>query len=390
MMRPRYIEPTGLLRNQRLRFYDFSMRRISFIALTLSILFLTNPANSSLLSRIPSWNGLWHDFKKDSSKNRNSYRTKGGSRRERDFVGSIVWDLFGIEMDIFVKSPSYDSGGFRSDFTRSSSPSFETNYLLFAMSKRNRQLYLSALLHEVPLCRLDESGACTWIANNFCHGMNISANSKDRAFTALRLIQILKLASYILDQCHKYQTWCPDSSIRNLKNNPMSPILSVLRQPTIHNEWFLLNITIYPALIALNKVTLAGTSNDSNAIWHFYLSSFFLIFIVGAFSNLLGSYISHQGVSGMKGSVAACLGYVLAVNSKKVILSFMEVEMNSGDMMFSIFTMAVFTCFIGDLPVFGRWSFGETVAFSFGGIVGHYVGEYQLNRYGLWWIIPGL
>ena len=210
---------------------------------------------------------------------------------------------------------------------------------------------------------------------------------KNRPFTALRLIETMKIVSYVLSLCTiNGSHWCPPASASSAILNPISPFLSVLHQPSWYTDLISLNMFVYPALKILDRVVSIGTSNADTAYWHFYVSAFILICIIGGLSNLASSFVVDQIVYGMKGSIAASLGYILAIAPKKILSEWMDIQTNANDILFGVFIIALGSSIFGPSPGTGNWKICEAAAWGFGGLAGNMFGKYQVEKYGIGWI----
>ena len=79
----------------------------------------------------------------------------------------------------------------------------------------------------------------------------------------------------------------------------------------------------------------------------FYASVIVLILLFGGLENLTATYMTDQHVFGMKGSIADSLGYILSVSPNKVLYSWEEISLESGDILSGLFALAIISGIFG-------------------------------------------
>lgn len=213
------------------------------------------------------------------------------------------------------------------------------------------------------------------------------------AFTALRIIQILKILSYLLSTCYRYSS---NLFYTIRQQNPFAPFLSLFRQKYWYTDLISINLFVYPALVLLERISAMGTSRHISAKLHFWVGTFVLVVIFGGLANLMAPILTRQHQDntygsrhGMRGAVAACLGYIVAVAPNKIVLDLdwlIEIDLTAGDVLFGSLGIAFLSHITGLHPHFlgisKEWSAGDNVVW----IIGGFFGKWQLDKYvKLWW-----
>ena len=226
-------------------------------------------------------------------------------------------------------------------------------------------------------------------ASNGCHEMQ-SFDPRNKSFTVLRILQVLKLLSFLLQKMNRNSSspFLPPATLDNMVRNPLSCVASTLQQSVWYTDFLFLINLVYPSLKVLELVTSAGTSTNQAAGTHFYIVAFGLLFVIGGISNFLAAYLTHRPMWGMKGGIAACIGYMAAAQPNRVLYrsgwGIGEVmELTAGNVLWTVFgtNLASFLLAIDSLGM----GIADTVAWGVGGVLGYYFSEFQLEQYGLWW-----
>jgi hypothetical protein len=215
-------------------------------------------------------------------------------------------------------------------------------------------------------------------------------DARNKAFTALRILQALKISSFLLQKSNRRPStpFLPAATLANILQNPLSCMASVLHQSDWFTDLLFLNNLVYPSLVVLERITLAGTSTDQAAFVHFYVMTFGLLFVVGGLSNFLAAYLTHRPLWGMKGGIAACIGYMMAAKPNRILLrsglGVGEVmEFTAGNVLWMVFVTNLASCLLS-IDSLGM-GIAETTAWGFGGFLGYSICEFHLEQYGLWW-----
>ena len=164
MNRP-YVLQNGRITRSNLSLSSFNLRRLLLVAIAFIVLFLTNPGNDkeNVLStffskiRIPiSQNGRNYSWQTKSQISSSA----SNRRARRNLIGSVAWELFGIEIDIFTSAEQE-----RKWHSSCSKTSFQTNYVVFSLLRRPAGIDVALLSKEYPLCYFDGSTPllCEWI-----------------------------------------------------------------------------------------------------------------------------------------------------------------------------------------------------------------------------------
>ena len=215
-------------------------------------------------------------------------------------------------------------------------------------------------------------------------------DSRNKAFTALRIIQVLKLSSFLLQKTNRRPStpFLPPATLNNILQNPLSCIASTLHQNNWYTDLLFLNILVYPSLVVLERITSAVTSTDQAASVHFFAMAFGLLFVVGGLSNFLAAYVTHKPLWGMKGGIAACVGYMMAAKPNRILwrsgLGGGEVmEFTAGNVLWMVFVTNL-TSILLSMDSLGM-GIEETIAWAIGGVFGYSISNFHLEQYGLWW-----
>jgi len=353
-MTSRYINESGCITRRGIRIQDFAVPRLLSIACLIALLIITNPLH---INEGP--HALFGFTKKSTKK-------------------SFASTWLGIDVQINFNSQTNWIGRNRA-----------TNYVLFSLSKQARGtgVDLGILMNQFTICTYQGRApqVCEWIADNACHEM-IMFDSRYRPFTALRIVQMVKLVSFTLQKCYNAGTLCPAASGFTA---PLASLLSTLHQPILWNrsDFVFLNLFLYPALVLLDRLSTAGTSTNDAASLHFYAVAFILIFIAGGIANIVAVKVtSASAVRGMTGSIASALGYICFAKPRKIIVDWMGIELTSGDVLFLTFAVTATACLFRLEHLFGgSWRMNDSIAWAVGGLLGYTICRLQLEQYNLWW-----
>jgi hypothetical protein len=364
-MTTRYVNQHGLLASNRLRLQDFSLNRLLKVSFLIALLVLTNPAH--IHSKFSS-------SRKSIVTNLFSNEKKTSKRFQSEWLG--------IDIHIDFKNTRKKWGV---------NPVF-TNYFLFSLTKQQggRGVNVGILMNEFAFCKYDGIAPeiCQWILSNACHEMKMF-DPNYRPFTALRIVQMIKLTSFLLQQCYNCGTLCPSALGYRYGHSfllaPVSAILSTLHQPIWYNDLLLLNAFVYPFLELLDRTTRAGTSGDDTASLHFYGLEAILIFIVGGAANFAAESMTNEAVRGMKGSIASALGYYCASKPSKIILHWAGMDLTSGDIFFGLLAVTSTSIILGFGQLLGSWRMSDSIAWGAGGFLGYLICRLQLEQYNIWW-----
>ena len=332
-MRPRrYINEQGALSARRIRLQEFHIFRLSLISILFILLFFTNPAH------------LQH--KNNATGNKSSFAK---------FIGrDPVW----------ITKRRY------------------TDYVLFSLTKTSKGVGIGIAKNEYPICEYygRAPAVCEWVSDNFCHEMEISA--RNRPFLALRLLQMLKIASYVLDISYKYGTLCPPAY--GLKN-PFNTMLSTLYQPRWYSDLLSMNLFIYPCFELVDRIATAGTPSKETAVIHFSSLTFTIVIVAGGIANAIGTTITNEKVRGMKGSIAAALGFICASKPNKIMIDWLDLEFTSGEILFSTFAVTAIANLFGFEHFVPSWKMGDAISWTAGGLLGYGLFQLTMKHYNLWW-----
>lgn len=384
--------------HRRVRLRDFSFPRFILISSIVAMLLVTNPANKYYMN-IMSPSGRHSGRGSDSS--------RGSGRRNKDgYTTRIASEWLGIEINI--KSPKIEWLFSPLSSPTSSPKKRYSNYMLFSLSKNYNGVDLHVLLLQIPLCTYRKHGViCEWIADNFCQEMKMW-DPDNRPFSVMRLVQIIKLISYALQSCYM-----PQGRRRSMAfvggpamsevilwpqagRSMLASFLSTLYQPTWHSDFISFHLFLYPTLTLLDRITLAGTSTQSQASLEFFASALGLIYFVAALSNHIAYFCTNENhIRGMKASLASALGYCCAAKPNLILLQsrFLGIQLTSGDLWFHAFALSAALNLLGLRSSFwplsllgpGHWRISDSIAWGLGGMLGYGFCKLQLEQYNLWW-----
>lgn len=374
-----------------INFRNFSLRKALLLTIIAVAFFVTNPANK--IHIIPA--SLRSSFTCSSAIPKRNRKKKDGDRN-----GFYSWNFFGMSIDNSYFCPITQSYSFINSNERRKTKIKETNYGVFSVwTERDTGVHLAFLLQDFTMCKFQsnlydkyfnsphDQSLCNWLATSLCHGMKAFDGLSE--FTALRIIQILKILSYLASTCYQYDPYI----------FYQSPFLSLFRQEYWYQDLISINLFVYPALDLLGKMSTIGTSRDMTRALHFWLGTFMLIVVIGGLANMMSSILTKHDVNGrrhgMKGSFAACLGYIVAVAPNKIVLSLdwlAEINLTAGDILFGSLGIAFLSHITGihqySMGLLKEWSASETVAWIIGGLLGSFFGKWQLDKYVKWWWNP--
>lgn len=256
-----------------------------------------------------------------------------------------------------------------------------TNYVFFALSNNSRGVNIAFLMNDIQVC--DYFGRtptiCDWISDRACHGIELSWNNLP--FMAVRILQSLKIISFILQNSYKYGTLIQTARI----TAPLASMVSVFYQPFWHNDLFTISLLGYQMFELLDRIVTAGTSTHQQANLHFYFWAFCITVIVGGIANAVGHFVTKESVRGMKGSIAAYLGYICAAKPHKVLLDWFDFKLTSGDILFGVFATTFLSNMFG-LDIVRGWHMGDVVSYACGGMIGYFLFNLSVKEYyNLWW-----
>ena len=337
-MTPRYVNHSGYVSSRRIRANNFSLSRLFYIFCIIALLVSTNPAHMNA--------GFW---------NQNVSRKVNSRRFQSEF--------FGIDVQVNFNSPKTWWAG----------TSASTNYFLFSLSKQSRGVDLEILMNTFTLCKYDgfAPAICEWVSANGCHEMKMF-DPGNRPFTFLRMIQVIKFTSWLMQCNYNCGTLFP-AAFEHGYNPMFSAILSTLHQPVWYQDFLVLNTFVYPFLKLLDMVAWGATPTNDAASLYFYGLAFSSIFIVGAISNLIAAYVTNEEIRGMTASFASVLGYYAAAKPHKVILNYLDVQLTSGDLFFGIFSITTACYILGLNHLLGKWRISDSVAWGCGGFMGFFL-----------------
>lgn len=392
-MSRRYISSEGqIVRANRVQ---FSTPRLSLAILAVAALYVTNPANEaneslrelkSIFYGDHGWpreRGSNEAFSTDGTRKRTQQGRRGPPHRERTYLGSISYELFGIELDLFRSTT--DSTLWNAAWKTSTDM---TNFVLFSLRRSTDGVTAHAIGKQIKICSFynDREGwPCELIADTLCHRMTMF-DRHNKPFTAHRFFEIALIASAVLSTCAKNDSSLGlYASTTDLRENPFRIFLSVFHLPELLSDLILLNVAVYPALVSMDRlVTLGSLGKTDDVSWRFFFSSFALVCIVGGTANLAGSMVVNRPVSGMKGAAAAALGYLIAIAPSKFILSFMGMRLMAGEVLLGVAIGAFLSLFSKNLCLL-HWDSGLAFSWVFGGMAGNAMGRLQFDQFGRWW-----
>jgi hypothetical protein len=213
-------------------------------------------------------------------------------------------------------------------------PPGTTNYGLFSIEDRFDGISLVALggrpIFVCPFNNIDYGSICEFVADNMCHHKPLLYDRQDRAYTTHRILCLMLILSSILDFC--CGPWAPP--LRLFYHTPtMDAIIgTVFYRPMILHDLFYQNMTVYPALVELDKIIttrLAGNNNTylsslsmsrfqypmagSSVSFNYTLFVIVLVFVIGGGSNAIAARVGRQDPFSMSvgysSVIAASLGY---------------------------------------------------------------------------------
>jgi len=372
-------------------FRNFSLRKTLLLTIVTATFFVTNPANNVHI--IPA--SLRSSFTCASRIPKKKEKKKSGG-----WNGVYSWNFFGMSIDNSYFCPITQSYSFINSNERRKTKTKETNYGIFsAWTERDTGLHLAFLLQDLTICEFqnnvygkyynssNDQSLCNWLATSLCHGMKAFDGRSE--FTALRIIQLLKILSNLVSTCYRYDSYV----------FYQSPFLSLFRQEYWYNDFISINLFVYPALALLERISAIGTSRDVTAGLHFWVGTFVLVVVFGGLSNMISLILTKDDFNGrwhgMKGSIAACLGYIVAVAPSKIILNLdwlVEIDLTAGDILFGSLGIAFLSHISGihrySMGCMKEWSASETIVWIIGGLLGSFFGKWQLDKYVRWWWNP--
>lgn len=270
----------------------------------------------------------------------------------------------------------------------------ETNYGIFSVwTERYNGLHMGFLLQDFTICQFGGDNyispfACNWLATNLCHGLKVFDGKS--AFTALRIIQFIKVFSFSLSKCYRHGSHLFYRNYPLLQQNPFAPFLSIFQQEYWHKDLLAINLFVYPALALLEQISKIGTSRNTTTKLHFWVGTFVLVVACGGVSSRITNVDGKR--DGMTGSIAACLGYIVAVAPKTIILDLdwlVEIRLTAEDALFGSLGMSFVSYIIGvphnSIRFFKQGNAGENILWVIGGLLGSFFGKWQVWKYNKWW-----
>jgi len=256
-----------------------------------------------------------------------------------------------------------------------------TDYVLFSMTKNAKGVDIGILKNEYTICEYFGRApvVCDWISGSMCHELELS--DRNRPFVALRLLQMMKIASFMIGICYKYGTFIPVAY--GLKN-PVNAMVSTFYQPRCYSDLVFMNACMYPCFVLVDNISTAGTSSNELAMLHYYSLIFVIVTVIGGIANAIGYTITKEIVGGMKGSSAAALGFICAAKPHKMIIDWLNLELTSVDILFGIFAVTTIANLFGFELVTG-WRMSDSIAWMIGGLGGYGLFNVIMNYYNLWW-----
>mmetsp|Transcript_2543 Transcript_2543/g.3397 ORF Transcript_2543/g.3397 Transcript_2543/m.3397 type:complete len:220 (-) Transcript_2543:1483-2142(-) len=209
-------------------------------------------------------------------------------------------------------------------------------------------------------------------------------DQRNKSFTVLRVMQGLKILSFTLQYCYIWnRSIFPKVNWSSFIHQPLSLITSIFHETNSFRDFLSLSICVYPALTVLERITTISTSSSESATFYFYGIAFVLMFIIGGIANLVAAYFINQRVGGMKGSIAAFLGYMTATKPKTFLLE--GLDLRAGDALFATFAVTFMSSLLGISAVAtGEWEMSNILSWAFGGLLGYALGEYHLENLNVW------
>ena len=376
-MPTRYIGSSGRITHRSgVRLRDFSYKRLSIILIICTLLFVSNPGNEKLfLSSSSTSSGFINSWK--------TYNLK----------------FPGIEINISLPIALFPYREYYWAMTKNSNHgkfAHGANYHLFALSSSssssgNNGVDMGILFNTVPICSYNgrATNLCYWVSNNLCQRMELF-KPNNKAFTILRIMQLLKISSFLLQMCYIYDTpLFPKIDLRYVIRTPTSLFFSIFHETDSIKDFISLTVFFYPALVLLERITTIRAAIEYQFAFHCYgvLITILSIITIGGISNLFASYILNNKTGGMKGAIAASLGFIAAVKPNDVVLDWFDVKLTAGEALFSTFAVTFVSSLLGFQSItVGEWEIGNIMSWAFGGLLGFAIGEYQKDRLNPWLI----
>jgi len=353
----RHIDSTGrIINNGNSQLLPLNLARSTVALFIIIILYISNPGNETS-----------NELKNGKiSKIRNRYRK---------YVGSYSFDLFGFDIDLFRSNYRYVD------------PKFAlTNFEIFSLDKgySSEGISIWILNTRFLICKYDGPAGeiCEWISENLCHGQTMF-DSKNRPFTAHRIICYLMIFSRIISICSRFGKYRPVASVHNLYYNPISIILSVISQPKLEDFMFI-TILYYPFLTVIDKVI----SNNFDE-WHFFGIVFLIFFGIGGLVNLVSSKVTNKEIYGVYGVISCALSYVNYLSPKMKIIQVLGFNLTASDVLISYFILGLLDNSFNFLRKIFRFQTGYhsrcTVSWVLGAVAGSILGKYHYENYNIWW-----
>jgi len=258
-----------------------------------------------------------------------------------------------------------------------------TNYLLFSLSKQGKGVDVDVLMNRYRICDYNGRAAdlCKWLSHHLCK--ETGSQLHKHPFIVLRLLLLTKLMFYTLHNCYKFGCLCPSA---NGYLAPCTALLSVFHQPQWHVDLLAVFYVLYPWLELIQRISVGGTSSEKSTVVHFYCMSFLLLVVLGGIANATANVLIKEKARGMKGSIAAALGFMTAAKPNKIIFDWMDLELTSGNVLFLVFAINATTNLLEfDHHGYGLWSICDVISWTVGGLLGYGLCECILNYYDLWW-----
>lgn len=329
--RARIVNYNGILHRKRLSVQDFKLVKLGVCLSLFLLLFVTNPAHR------------YDEILRPST-------TKGGT----DWLSKLK-----------IKRKTHDQN--------------RTNYFLFSLSKKSRGVDAEVFMSNFRICNYHgrAGGGCKWISHHLCK------DASSHPFIVLRFLLLTKLLFYTLQKCYKLGCLCPSA---NGYWAPCTALLSVFHQPTWHQDFLAIFYFLYPWLELIQRISVGGTSSEYMAVVHFYILSLILLVVIGGLANITSNVLTNDKVRGMKGSMAAALGFMTAAKPNKIICDWMDSELTSGNILFLVFAITTTTNLFGLGQGYGLWSISDAISWAVGGLLGYGLCGCLFNYYyNLWW-----
>ncbi len=394
---------------------DFSSKRLAFIIVLGLLLFFSNPGNHNQLQQLRLSNNTGSNSNDILKWKWSPFNLKlgggggegGGGRR------TFQIPLLGIEINVSALSSSNIN-------YKTSHHQYGTNYHLFTLTKTTNGIDVGILNNNINLCNFNTGrlpNLCRILSNHACHNNNHQLSfqqnkNNNRAFTILRILQIMKISSFLLHFCYKFNTYMTlfpkidlkmtlwnNNRRRNIFNNIIitQPLLVIIKS-NFHEiksirDLISLSFFVYPALVVWERIvtsaTTSTTTSTNNAtmivVYTYFISiTIIILLFIGGMSNLLSSIILSNKVGGMKGCIASSLGFLSAVSPNDIIVNFLEIQLTASEVLFGTFVMTILPLLLGfqrsRREANNEWDMGNIVSWTIGGIIGVVLGEYQKDR----------